>query len=291
MARAASQLSAEPLDRTDIHDHSMTDRNVEFTGSIPIAYDRYLGPMLFEPYATDLADRLSSVPMAAVLEVAAGTGILTARLRRAMPPTATLTATDLNEPMLDFARAKMPGLGITWQPADAQELPFRDTSFDIVACQFGIMFVPDKARAFLEARRVLRPHGHLVFNVWLSLADNPVGRIAHDTIGRFFSSDPPTFYEVPFGFHDESLIRQLLLAADFDVVSCHRVALEARSPSALDAARGLVTGNPILLAVTERATAPAEEIIQAVAASLAAEGGAAPFRLPMRALVVVARAV
>jgi hypothetical protein len=118
-----------------------------------------------------------------------------------------------------------------------------------------------------------------------------VGRIAHDTIGRFFSSDPPTFYKVPFGFHDESLIRQLLLAADFDVVSCHRVALEARSPSALDAARGLVTGNPILLAVTERATAPAEEIIQAVAASLAAEGGTAPFRLPMRALVVVARAV
>ena len=269
----------------------MTDRNVEFTGSIPIAYDRYLGPMLFEPYAADLADRLSSLPMAAVLEVAAGTGILTARLRRAMPATAVLTATDLNEPMLDFARTKMPGLGITWQPADAQALPFPDTSFDIVACQFGIMFFPDKARAFHEARRVLTPHGHFAFNVWLSLADNPVGRIAHDTIGQFFSSDPPTFYKMPFGFHDESLIRQLLQAADFDVVSCDRVALEARSPSALDAARGLVTGNPILLAVTERASAPTEEIIRAVAASLSAEGGTAPFRLPMQALVVLARAV
>jgi ubiquinone/menaquinone biosynthesis C-methylase UbiE len=268
----------------------MSDHNAEFTGSIPIAYDRYLGPMLFEPYAADLVARLSSLPMAAVLEVAAGTGILTARLRQSMPATAVLTATDLNDAMLDFARARMPGPGITWQPADAQDLPFPDVSFDVVACQFGMMFVPDKARAFLEARRVLRRHGHLVFNVWLSLADNPVGRIAHDTIGRFFCSDPPNFYEVPFGFHDESLIRQLLSAADFDVVGCHRVALEARSPSALEAARGLVTGNPILLAVTERATAPAEEIIQAVAASLAAEGGTAPFRLPMRALVVVARA-
>jgi SAM-dependent methyltransferase len=271
--------------------HAMADRNVEFIGSIPVPYDRYLGPMLFEPYADDLVARLSSVPVVAVLEVAAGTGILTARLRHAIPAMAALTATDLNEPMLNFARAKMPELGITWQRADAQDLPFPDASFDVVACQFGIMFVPDKARAFREARRVLTSHGQLVFNVWLSLADNPVGRIAHDTIGQFFLSDPPTFYDVPFGFHDESLIRQLLVAAHFEVVSCHRVTLEARSPSALDAARGLVTGNPILLAVTERATASVEEIVQAVAAALAAEGGAAPFRLPMRALMVTARAV
>jgi ubiquinone/menaquinone biosynthesis C-methylase UbiE len=270
--------------------HFMADRNVEFTGSIPVAYDRYLGPMLFEPYAADLAARLGSLPIAAALEVAAGTGILTAQLRHAIPARAVLTATDLNDPMLEFARAKLPGLGITWQRADAQELPFSDASFDVVACQFGIMFVPDKARAFVEARRVLRPHGQLAFNVWGPLADNPVGRIAHDVIGQFFSSDPPTFYEVPFGFHDEAMIRQLLRAANFDVVGCHAVSLEARSASALDAARGLVTGNPIHLAVTERATAPVDEIIEALAAALAAEGGGAPFRLPMRALVVVARA-
>lgn len=269
----------------------MTDHNAQFTGSIPVAYDRYLGPLLFEPYADDLVARLGSLPAAAVLELAAGTGILTARLRHAMPATAALTATDLNEPMLSYARARLPDLGITWQLADAQDLPFPDASFDVVACQFGIMFVPDKARALREARRVLRPHGRLAFNVWLSLADNPLGRIAHDTIGRFFSSDPPSFYEVPFGFGDESLIRDLLHAARFEVARCERVALEARSPSALDAARGLVTGNPILLAVTERATAPADEIIRAVAAALAAEGGAAPLRLPMRALVVLARAI
>jgi len=271
--------------------HSRADRNAEFTGSIPGAYDRHLGPMLFEPYAADLVARLGSGPTTAVLEIAAGTGILTAQLRHAIPATAALTATDLNDPMLDFARAKLPELEITWQRADAQGLPFPDASFDVVACQFGIMFVPDKARAFVEARRVLRPRGRLVFNVWGALADNPVGRIAHDVISRFFSADPPAFYEVPFGFHDESLIRRLLVAANFEVVGCHWVALEARSSSALDAARGLVTGNPILLAVEERATAPVEEIVQAVAAALAAEGGAAPLRLPMRALVVVARAV
>jgi SAM-dependent methyltransferase len=269
----------------------MPDRNVEFIGSVPAAYDRYLGPMLFEPYADDLVARLSSVPLAAVLEIAAGTGILTARLRHAIPAAASLTATDLNEPMLSFARAKMPELPIAWRPANAQDLPFPEASFDLLVCQFGIMFVPDKALAFLEARRVLRDRGHFVFNVWLSVGDNPVGRIARDVIAHFFSSDPPTFYDVPFGFHDESLIRRLLVAAHFEVLSCDRVALEARSPTALDAARGLVTGNPILLSVQERATASTEEIIQAVAGALAAEGGAAPFRLPMRALVVVARAV
>jgi ubiquinone/menaquinone biosynthesis C-methylase UbiE len=269
----------------------MTEANVQFTGSVPTAYDRYLGPMLFEPFADDLVARLRFSPAATVLEIAAGTGILTARLRRAMPATATLTATDLNEPMLAFARAKMPGAPITWRQADAQDLPFPEGAFDVVACQFGLMFVPDKARAFREARRVLRRDGQLVFNVWLSLADNPVGRIAHDTIAPFFSADPPTFYEVPFGFHDESRIREVVRAAGFEVVSCQRIALEARSPSAVDAARGLITGNPILLAVTERATAPVETVVQAVAAALVAEGGAGPLRLPMRALVVVARAV
>lgn len=269
----------------------MTDRNAQFTGSIPAAYDRFLGPMLFEPYADDLTARLTVPPTAAVLELACGTGILTGRLRRALPATVPLTATDLNEPMLAYARAKVPDAGITWQPADAQALPFPDAAFDAVACQFGLMFVPDKTRVFGEVRRALRAHGQFTFNVWLSLAENPLGRIARDTIARYFTSDPPTFYEVPFGFHDESYIRGLLQAAHFEVVSCERVVLEARSPSAHDAARGLVTGNPILLDVLERATAPPEEIIHAVAAALAAEGGAAPLRLPMRALVFLARAV
>ena len=270
---------------------ALTERNAQFTGSIPAAYDRFLGPMLFEPYADDLTARLTVPPTAAVLELACGTGILTGRLRRALPATATLTATDLNEPMLAYARAKVPDAGITWQPADAQALPFPDAAFDAVACQFGLMFVPDKPRAFGEVRRALRAHGQFAFNVWLSLAENPFGRIARDTIARYFTGDPPTFYEVPFGFHDESYIRDLLQTAHFGVVSCEQVVLEARSPSAQDAARGLVTGNPILFDVGERATAPPEEIILAVAAALAAEGGAAPLRLPMRALVFVARAV
>lgn len=268
----------------------MTDRSAQFTGSIPAAYDRYLGPMLFEPYAEDLVARLVVPPKAAVLELACGTGILTQRLRRALPVTVTLTATDLNEPMLAYARSKMPNAPVTWQQADAQDLPFPDASFEAVTCQFGIMFVPDKAKAFSAVRRVLKPNGLLVFNVWLGLEENPFARIARDTIARYFTSDPPTFYDVPFGYHDVPAIRGLLRAARLNLVSCDPVELEAKSPTATDAARGLVMGNPVLLDVTERATAPAEQIVEAVAAGLAAEGGAAPLRLPMRALVFLAQA-
>lgn len=269
----------------------MTDPNAQFIGSIPAAYDRYLGPVLFDPYADDLVARLPLSAATAVLELACGTGILTARLRRAMPAAAPLTATDLNEPMLTHARAKVSLSGITWRAADAQELPFPDRGFDVVACQFGLMFFPDKASALKEARRVLRRGGFLGFNVWASLAENPLGRIARDTIARFFTSDPPTFYDVPFGFHDETVLRGLLKAGRFEVIAFERVTLEARSPAAIEVARGLVTGNPTLVPVTERATAPVDEVIQAVADDLAAVGGTAPFRVPMQALVVVGRAV
>jgi ubiquinone/menaquinone biosynthesis C-methylase UbiE len=268
----------------------MTDRNAQFTGSIPAAYDRFLGPMLFAPYADDLIARLTVPPSTAVLELACGTGILTGRLRRALPVSVSLTATDLNEPMLAYARTQVDDAGITWQTADAESLPFPAATFDAVACQFGLMFVPDKSRAFGEVRRALRPQGQFIFSVWLSLAENPLCLIARDTIARYFTSDPPTFYEVPFGFHDEANIRGLLKAASFEAVSCERVVLEARSPSSHDAARGLVTGNPVLLDIMERATASPEEIIHAVAAALAAVGGSTPFHLPMRALVVSARA-
>ncbi len=268
----------------------MTDRSAQFTGSIPAAYDRYLGPMLFEPYADDLTARLVVPRTAAVLELACGTGILTARLRRAFPPTVSLTATDLNEPMVAYARTKVGTADITWQPADAQSLPFPGAAFEAVACQFGIMFVPDKAKAFGEVRRVLKPHGLFAFNVWQSLEDNSFGRIARDTIARFFTSDPPTFYDVPFGYHNVPEIRGLLRAARLNLVSCTPVELEAKSPTATDAARGLVLGNPVMLDVTERATATPDEVVRAVAEALSAEGGDAPLRLPMRALVFLAQA-
>ena len=165
-----------------------------FVGPIPELYDRYLGPMLFEPFALDLAGRFAGFE-GALLETAAGTGRVTRALAQLAGPGATITATDLNEPMLARAAQIVLAPNIRWRQADAQALPFDDESFDAVVCQFGVMFFPDKAAGFREARRVLKPRGQFVFNVWDSLAANTITRVVVAAVASLFPDDPPRFLE------------------------------------------------------------------------------------------------
>ncbi len=268
----------------------MTDANARFTGSIPAAYHEYLGPLFFQPYADDLATRVAAHAPLDILEVACGTGIVTSALGAALPRV-TLIATDLNDAMIDFARGVVPARPqLSWRQADACALPFEDAQFDVVTCQFGLMFVPDKLLAMTEARRVLRPGGWFLFNVWDSLGTNPSASTTKDAVTGLFPDNPPTFYDVPFGFHDRSLLRQLLTEAGFRDIALDTVTLEARAPSAHHAATGLVTGSPALTAIQERGVTDPGPVIATVADALAKQGGAAPFTVPMQAIVVSARA-
>ncbi|HET9045333.1 MAG TPA: methyltransferase domain-containing protein [Casimicrobiaceae bacterium] len=267
----------------------MTTDHARFQGSIPELYDQYLGPVIFSPYALDLARRIAAASPRTLLEVACGTGITTAPLRTALASCA-ITATDLNAAMIAYARAKpdMPA-GIDWRTADAAALPFDAASFDALACQFGYMFVPDKAKAFAEARRVLKRDGLFAFNLWDSLRENPFAAIANTTIDARFPGNPPNFYSTPMGFHDASRVRAMLDAAGFTATSIELVKLPAQSVSAEAFAVGLVKGNPVALAIAERDGA-IDAIVKDVAVALAREGGDAPYRSTMQALVVTARA-
>jgi ubiquinone/menaquinone biosynthesis C-methylase UbiE len=269
----------------------VTDPNARFQGAIPQNYDRHLGPLLFEPFAQALARRLPVEGMTRVLETACGTGILTRQLREHLPSSARLVATDLNEPMMDLARNRLRAReGVEFRQADMAALPFPDGSFDAVVCQFGLMFLPDKAQAVREAKRVLGKGGLYLLNVWDSLEANELPRVAHEAIASFFVKDPPMFYQVPFSMHDRKALRALLADAGFTDVKTEDVELDSTSPAAAELAIGLVEGNPVGEAVRERGTVPIEIVIEAVATVVARACGDRPVKARLRTITAIGRA-
>jgi SAM-dependent methyltransferase len=267
----------------------MTDQAAEFVGSIPEHYDRGLGPIVFDGFAADMADRVTAAASTNVLEIAAGTGIVTRHLRDRLAADAQLTATDLNAPMLEVARARFqPGERVTFQPADALALPFPDGVFDTVVCQFGVMFFPDKDKAYREVRRVLGAGGRYLFSVWDAHRYNPFGRIAQETIAGFFPVDPPQFYQVPFGYHAIDPIKEALIDAGFADIKIAVLGRVREIPDVGAFARGLVYGNPVIDQIRARGGEP-DGIVAAVAQALRRELGADSARMPVQAIVFSAR--
>ncbi len=270
----------------------MTKSHVEFAGSIPAVYDACLGPLLFEFAAADLAERVARVvSRGRVLELACGTGILTHFLRQHLPPEVEILATDLNPGMLDFAREHRGGLPrVQYQLADALALPYEGGSCDSVVCQFGIMFFPDLSEGLSEMLRVLSPGGYVACNAWDSLEANPVALVAHDTIARYFESEPPTFLKTPFGSCKLEATLEAFRVLGFDRVQGEVVDATIERPSAVEVARGFVMGNPGLVEIQERATAEPATIVAALADDLEQVFGPAPLRIPLRELVFTGHA-
>jgi SAM-dependent methyltransferase len=218
-----------------------------FTGSIPQLYETYLVPLIFEPYAADLADRLASRSLARVLEIAAGTGVVTRALASVLPERVSVVATDLNQPMLDQAAALGTKRPVEWRQADALQLPFGEGMFDAVVCQFGVMFFPDKARAFSEARRVLRPGGVFIFNVWDRIEENEFADTVTAALESLFPEDPPRFLaRTPHGYCDRSAIERDLANGGFTASpQAITVAARSRATSSRDPAIAYCQGTPL----------------------------------------------
>lgn len=211
----------------------MLETDKVFAGSVPENYDRYMVPLIFEPYAADMAQRAATLSPGAVLEIAAGTGVVTRALAPKLSRDASYIVTDLNRPMLDYAASRQaPDSRITWRQADALALPFENAAFDLVCCQFGAMFFPDRPAAYGEAKRVLKPGGHFLFSVWDRIEENIFADDVTNALARMFPDDPPRFLaRTPHGYHDTALIRRDLGSVCFSRVAIETRAEQSRAPS------------------------------------------------------------
>jgi ubiquinone/menaquinone biosynthesis C-methylase UbiE len=269
---------------------SMAETDKAFLGSIPEFYERYLVPLIFEPYARDLAARVAASKPQRILEIAAGTGAVTRELASRLPASARIVATDLNEPMLEHAKKLLEAeTRIEWRLANAQDLPFDDDSFDAVLCQFGVMFFPDKDRAFSEARRVLRPGGHYYFSVWDEIANNEFADVVTHALAQKFPNDPPLFLaRTPHGHYDVNRLRQQVTAAGFSEVLAHVVEARSQAPSPRDPALAYVQGTPLRNEVEARAPAGLEEATALAAAAIANRFGTGTVDGRIRAHIITA---
>jgi ubiquinone/menaquinone biosynthesis C-methylase UbiE len=272
----------------------MTDRaggDSTFAGSIPALYDRFLGPLLFAPYAREVGERLADLHAGALLETAAGTGIVTVALVETLPAAIEIIATDLNQAMVDHAAAKPALARATLRQADALALPFEAARFDAVVCQFGAMFFPDRVAGYREARRVLKPGGRFMVSLWDSLDHNPMARCVVDAMAQHFPADPPRFLaRTPHGHYNRDTIRRELAEAGFGTVELDIVSLPSRAESPRDPAIGFCQGTPMRAEIEVRAPGAAGllDATEAAATALAGEFGRGPIEASMQALMVVA---
>lgn len=267
----------------------MASGDAVFDGSIPQQYERLLVPLMFAEPARHLARAVLAGRPTDVLETAAGTGILTRALVAA--PGIAVTATDLSQPMLDTAREQCDSAAVAWRAADALDLPFPAASFDAVACQFGVMFFPDKPRGYAEARRVLRPGGAFHFNVWDRLEENPAVRLVDDTVNAAAGDVPIDFVRrIPYGYHDPERIRTDLAASGFAEVEIETLAGTSLA-TAEQWAAAICQATPLRRALEAHPNLDVAAATALATEALRREYGSSHFVVPISWLQVAARPV
>lgn len=268
----------------------MLDSDKLFSGSIPENYDRHMVPLIFAPYAEDMARRVAALSPGAVLETAAGSGVVTRALAPRLAPTARYVVTDLNQPMLDYAQSRQPAdARITWRQADALALPFEDGAFDVVFCQFGAMFFPDRIAGYGEARRVLRPGGRFVFNVWDRIEENAFADEVTGALAQMFPDDPPRFLaRTPHGYHDAPRIRADLMAAGFGDITIETRAEVSLAPSAQAAALAYCRGTVLRTEIEARDADRLDEAVSRAEEAIARRHGHGEVSGKIQAHIIVA---
>ena len=269
----------------------MSSTDKVFAGSIPKIYDEYLVPLIFSHYAADIARRVAALAPSTLLETAAGTGAVTCAVAAALPAGIRYVATDLNEPMLAVAaQHQSEDERMSWRQADATALPFDDAAFDVVCCQFGAMFFPDRIMGYAEAKRVLRPEGTFVFNVWDRIEENVFADEATAVLGKIFPDDPPRFMaRTPHGYHDKAVIKADLEQAGLRHISIETLPAVSRAPTPEYVAFAYCQGTPLRNEIEARDASKLQAATDAVAEAIRTRHGAGPVEGKIQALVITAQ--
>ncbi|MDA1266446.1 MAG: methyltransferase domain-containing protein [Planctomycetota bacterium] len=263
--------------------------DLSFTSDVAKFYEDALVPMIFEPYAASIATRARGLAPSSVLEVACGTGVVTRALAAQLPPSCVITATDLNDAMLAHGEFLGCARPVTWQQADVMALPFPDASCDVVVCQFGVMFFPDRVAAYREVRRVLRPGGTFLFNVWRCVADNEFAAVVTDAVGALFPDDPPLFLaRTPHGHGSRDEIEADIRAAGFEHAALEQRDEVSSAASPERAAIAYCQGTPLRGEIEARAPGGLERATSVASHALRARFGAGPIEGRISAVVVAA---
>ncbi len=267
----------------------MSETDKVFAGSIPENYDRYMVPLIFESFAEDIARRAAALSPNTILETAAGSGVVPRALTPRLSPDARYVVTDLNPPMLDYAARQIADSRITWRKADAQALPFEDAGFDLVCCQFGAMFFPDRQAGYREAKRVLKPGGRFLFNVWDRIEENVFADDVTNALAEVFPNDAPRFLaRTPHGYHDPALIRSELEKAGFSSVMIETRAEQSRASSPRHPAVAYCQGTPLRNEIEARGANMLEDATDYVASRIANRHGSGEVVAKIQAHVIVA---
>jgi ubiquinone/menaquinone biosynthesis C-methylase UbiE len=268
----------------------MSETDKVFAGSIPENYDRYLVPLIFESYAQDIAQRAAALSPSAVLETAAGSGVVTRALAARLSLDASYVVTDLNQPMLDYAATRqVADSRISWRKADAQALPFEDAAFDLVCCQFGVMFFPDRQLGYREAKRVLKSGGCFLFNVWDRIEENVFANDVTNALAEVFPNDPPRFLaRTPHGYYDSAVTRSELEKAGFSSVVIETRAEQSRASSPRHPAVAYCQGTPLRNEIEARDAGKLEAATDYAASKIASRHGSGEVAAKIQAHIIVA---
>lgn len=219
----------------------------QISGNSPAAYEEYLVPGFFKPWAETLTAYTSPTSGSEILDVACGTGIVARTVASTVKNGARVIGLDNNREMLNEASelSEKAGLEIDWQQGDADQLPYEDHRFDYVFCQQGMQFFPEPQQVLKEMHRVLKPGGRLALNIMRSIRHNPAFKILSDELEKHVGENAGSMMRAPFPEWDQKKIRNMVEDAGFRDISLHLEIISMRFPSSEEFLRREAASSPL----------------------------------------------